>query len=334
MVGEPIASEETMATTRDFKAFAALVKKLSPGTKKYAAWDDRPGLPKSVRAFWKAVGVPPYRSDMVPKASKAEDEAALKEVFERWFSDAATRDRWALEPADEPIPWRHLPANPRVVASRDWAVLLASDIDPEPTLHILWQNAPRPKRLRFSYFFWCMRMMLVDSTAASSVDYWFDRKLKSAPVLPELKLGVSKVGEGIHSIKKFAAEGECDCFVYRDFRSLSDFVLSLPAKKRECVDTPYGLKMDVRLSKKQAHDSGPNRIDSGFTPIPLEGGMMRMVGSVEGHSVWIVREARDEVAVLCDTESEEAVKAWLKRGGARVGRVKVCERPRHNYWID
>lgn len=325
---------EALLTSRDFKAFAALVKKLRPGSKGYAAWADRPGLPKSVRAFWKAVGVPPYKSAMLPKASKAEDEAVLKQVFEGWFSDAATRDRWALEPEDEPIPWRHLPANPRVVASTDGAVLLASDIDPEPSLHVLWRHTPRTTRLRFSYFFWCMREVLVRATTTNSANYWFDRRLKSEPVLPDLKLGVSKVRDGIYSITKFK-EDETDCFVYRDLNTLIDFVLSLPPKKRECVDTPHGSQILVRLSKKQELDPRLKRIDLRFTPIPLQGGTTRLVGRIEGYPVWIVRNGQvGEVAVLCDTEAQEPVKSWLKSGGARITETRVVRRLRSNYWID
>ena len=175
----------------------------------------------------------------------------------------------------------------------------------------------------------------VRATATNSANYWFDRRLKSEPVLPDLKLGVSKVRDGIYSIEKFAAEGETDRFVYRDFNTLIDFVLSLPPKRRECVSTPHGLRIQARLSKKQELDPELKRIDSKFTLIPLQGGTPRLVGRIEGHSVWILNDGQvREVAVLCDAEAQQVVSSWLKSGGAKVTETRVTHRPPVDYWID
>ena len=324
-----------MVDKPNFEAFAALLREVTPAAKEYPAWVDRPDLPDRVRALWRAVGVPPIAKEMLPKASKQEDELVLADVFERWFEDALTRDRWAFEPEDEPIPWRRLPPHPRAVGDYESRILVVSDVDPEPTLHTVRQGSPESVPCAFGYSYWCMRTLLIRATRQNAVYYPVERTLELEPSSLAPDIGVSRVREGIYSIAPFLEE-EGRWLLYRDIDTFTEFAMALSPEELGCFGKPSGLTLDVRLSKKQDLDPIGKRIDPRFTPIHDESGNprhTRLVGRIEGRWAWIEAHVpARHVRVKCDPSAGEAVKAWLEKGGAKITSSDVFNRTSYSYW--
>lgn len=322
-------------TEPDFAAFAALLREMSPAANEYAPWVDRPDLPARVRSFWSAVGVPPFRAEMLPKASKEADQAILGDVFEGWFEDALTRDRWTVEPEDEPVPWRRLPPHPRVVDTGQRRILVVSDVEPEPVLHTVRQTHPDTVPLAFGHSLWCMRVVLLMATRENAASYWFDRQLDAEPICPGLDIGVSRVSDGIYSIAPVVKD-ERKWFVPRDIDTFTEFAMTLSPEERGRVEIPYGLKMEVRLPKTVALDPTSKQIDSNFTPIyrqPPEPRTTRLVGRIGGRWVWIESYGPSRhIRVTCDASASPAVSAWLESAGATITSTKELGRPMTSYW--
>lgn len=316
-----------MPAPADFEAFASLLREMSPH-EEYSQWPDRPDLPDSVRAFWGAVGIPESSSSVVPRASREEDEAVLAGVFERWFDDAATRDRWAVEPEDEPIPWRRLPPTPRVVSDQGKRVLMVSDVGPEPSLHIFWQTYCGSEQPPFAYLFWCMRQLLQSAVAPNCAGHLLEREL-GEPLLPELGIGVRKVANGIY-LRSMLVKGEGNECVFSDVDTYTDFVMSLSPDERECFDEPEGLRIEAQLSKKQRLYPGLKQVDPNFIHLSR---IKQLAGRVEGHWVWSRSNGPPRnVAIRCDPTAEQVVKTWLENGGAKVTDVRVTSRALMTYW--
>lgn len=322
-----------MVNEPNFEAFAALLREVCPTAKEYPAWVDRPDLPHRVRALWCAVGVPPIAQEMVPRASKQEDEMVLAEVFERWFEDALTRDRWTFEPEDEPIPWRRLPPHPRVIGDYESRILVVSDVEPEATLHTVRQSGPESAPLPFGYSYWCMRTLLIRATRQNAV--YYECTLDVEPISPALDIGVSRVREGIYSMAPFLEE-EGRWLLYRDLDTFTEFAMGLSPEELGCFGKTYALTLDVGLSKKLDLDPTGKRFDPRFTPIYDESGNprhTRLVGRIEGRWVWIEAHVpARHVRVKCDPSAGEAVKAWLEKAGAKITSSDVFNRPSYSYW--
>src|SRR4051794_31242382 len=115
-----------------FQKFANLLGELCPEHRDVQPWVDRPDLATEVRDLWSCVGLSRLSAKYAPRETPAAELERFVAVFEDWFESAIVRDRWGLEPKDEPVPWRFLPPAPRLLEQSGNRILIASDVGDVP----------------------------------------------------------------------------------------------------------------------------------------------------------------------------------------------------------
>ncbi|MFZ5891799.1 MAG: hypothetical protein ACOY0T_12155 [Myxococcota bacterium] len=325
-----------MYTNENFETYAKLLRELCREHRDVQPWHDRADLPQAVREFWSAVGVSQLTRGDAPAASAEEDEKRLAAQFETWFEDAATRDRWKLEAADEPLPRRRLPVKPRLVDHEDDRMLIASDGDDIPSLHVFRQSGPAATKLPFDYLRWCMDHLVDSGTHENSTDVFWGPKLNLTPIWPE-NAPISVVADGIHVVHDppTGEESFGATLVYRDIKTYTEFVLSRDAEEHKFFRAPKGRLISVTLPKKLLLDPSGSKFEAEFTLIPAHDASRlawTLAGKLDDVWVWVQFEEKRRVGVICEEAEQAAVRKSLEARGCTFVESRKTTRALSSKW--
>lgn len=309
-----------------FADFAELLRQLSPQHQEVAPWPDRSDLPTEVREFWSRIGLSKLSARFAPGATPELDEHALETVFEDWFEQAITRDRWALEPDDEPIPHRYLPAKPRLLASKQRQILLASEAEPKPQLLTMSDMTPKLEPAPFSYWRWFTFELLYRGTDNHKATMWKGPQLTSEPAIAELDAPLLRIADGVYFLDTLVQKNNPGVAVlFRHLGSYAEFVLSRPESEQSYFGSPNLPTVEFKRTKRFNVDPQAELVPEGFTrhvERPRLGPVTNsLIGQLDGLWVWLRASGEKKGGTAfasCEPSDVETVQALLQQRGAQV----------------
>ena len=300
------------------------------------AWE-RPDLNPEVRAFWRALGLSKATAWMAPRENAAKDEELLIEVFDEWLESPYFRDRWAIEPAEGPLPRRMLPPNrPRLLGGTERSPRIILGDEGVPGGNLYRFDGARLEPLDVGYKWWCLHNLLREGTRSQCGAYLNGPELPSTPAVTGLDSPLLRAGEGVYVLQKSPLSNRDGLAMpYRDLGSYARFVLSCPEEVRRHFFDPDALRVTfkVKKSNKQLHPEQPTAwsglsrfflTELSAKPTHSE----RAAGQLDGRWVWVqLSHLRDGgLSLLTDPADEEAVVASLVARGAIVTSKELLRR--------